>query len=140
MSASRIPAGYRARDDRGSVSVIAVFIVLIAGVVATFVIDVGARVSAAAQAETYASEAARAGAIAVGPTPGPGSAQQAAAAAQQYLSAAGVSGTVSLVGPAEVRVVVTVSGATPILGMPYSQQASRTAQLQVGVSDGGPIG
>ena len=129
------------RDDRGSVAVLMCFIVLIGGMLVTVLVDAGAQLQAANKADTYSSEAARAASIAVGPIPaGNGLAtEQAAAAARSYLAQARVScggACVSIVGPATVRVTVTVTEDTPILGISVSQTRTHTAQLQVGVTHG----
>lgn len=134
MNAWRHPGG----DERGSVAVLFCFIVLISGVLVTALVDAGAAIQAATRADTYAAEAARAASIAVGPTPTGGSAEAelAATAARSYLSQAGATGTVTVLGPGVVEVSVTVTDSTPLLGVPVSQTRVHTAQLQVGVTQG----
>lgn len=125
-------------DDSGSVAVLFCFIVLISATLVTFLVDAGAQLQAAARADTYSAEAARAASIAVGPVPAGGGvdAARAATAARTYLAQAGATGTVSIVGPATVAVSVTVNTSTPILGVAVSQTRAHTAQLQVGVTAG----
>ena len=126
------------RDDRGSVAVLFCFIVVIAATLVTFLVDAGAQIQAANRADTYAGEAARAASIAVGPVPTGGSADTyaAAAAARSYLTQAGATGVVTIVGPGVVQVSVTTTGTTPMLGLSVSQTREHTAQLQVGVTRG----
>ncbi len=125
-------------DDRGSVAVLFCFIVLIAGVLVTGLVDAATAIQAANRADTYSAEAARAASIAVGPVPTGGSADAALAvtAARGYLEQAGAVGTVSVLGPGTVEVSVTVTASTPLLGIPVSQTRTHTAQLQVGVTHG----
>jgi Flp pilus assembly protein TadG len=133
----RTCAGLRA-DDRGSVAVLFCFIVLIAGVLVTGLVDAGTAIQAANRADTYSAEAARAASIAVGPVPsgGPADAELATTAARAYLDQAGATGTVSVLGPGVVQVSVTVTASTPLLGIPVSQTRTHTAQLLVGVTHG----
>ena len=129
----------RLRDeDRGSVAVLFCFIVLIAGVLVTALVDAGTAIQAANRADTYSAEAARAASIAVGPVPtgGGADAERAVTAARSYLDQAGASGTVDVLGPGVVQVSVTVTASTPLLGIPVSQTRTHTAQLQVGVTHG----
>ena len=129
----------RVRDDeRGSVAVLFCFIVLIAGVLVTGLVDAGTAIQAANRADTYSAEAARAASIAVGPVPTGGSADAALAvtAARGYLEQAGAVGTVNVLGPGVVEVSVTVTASTPLLGIPVSQTRTHTAQLLVGVTQG----
>jgi Flp pilus assembly protein TadG len=129
----------RPRDhDRGSVAVLFCFIVLIASVLTTALVDAGTAIQAANRADTYSAEAARAASIAVGPVPTGGSADAvlAATAARSYLDQAGATGTVDVLGPGVVQVSVTVTASTPLLGIPVSQTRTHTAQLLVGVTQG----
>ena len=114
------------------------FIVLIAGVLVTALVDVGTAIQAANRADTYSAEAARAASIAVGPFPTGRSAdaELAVTAARSYLDQAGATGTVDVLGPGVVQVSVTVTASTPLLGIPVSQTRTHTAQLQVGVTHG----
>jgi Flp pilus assembly protein TadG len=120
------------------VAVLFCFIVLIAGVLVTALVDAGTAIQAANRADTYSAEAARAASIAVGPVPARGSAdaELAATAARSYLDQAGAAGTVDVLGPGVVQVSVTVTASTPLLGIPVSQTRTHTAQLQVGVTHG----
>ena len=125
-------------DERGSVAVLFCFIVLIAGVLVTGLVDAATAIQAANRADTYSAEAARAASIAVGPVPTGGSAdaKSALTAARGYLEQAGAVGTVSVLGPGVVEVSVTVTASTPVLGIPVSQTRTHTAQLLVGVTRG----
>lgn len=125
-------------DERGSVAVLFCFIVLIAGVLVTALVDAGTAIQTANRADTYAAEAARAASIAVGPVPTGGStdAQAAATAARAYLLQSNATGTVTVLGPGVVQVSVTVTAATPLLDLTVTQTRVHTAQLQVGVTGG----
>lgn len=114
------------------------FIVLIAGVLVTALVDAGTAIQAANRADTYSAEAARAASIAVGPIPtgGPPDAELAVTAARSYLDQAGATGTVDVLGPGVVQISVTVTASTPVLGIPVTQTRTHTAQLQVGVTHG----
>jgi Flp pilus assembly protein TadG len=120
------------------VAVLFCFIVLIAGVLVTALVDAGTAIQAANRADTYSAEAARAASIAVGPVPtgGGADAELALTAARSYLEQAGATGTVDVLGPGVVQVSVTVTASTPLLGIPVSQTRTHTAQLQVGVTHG----
>ena len=133
MTRARQPNG-----DCGSVAVLFTFIVLIAGTLVAFLVDAGAQIQAANRADTYSAEAARAATIAVGPIPTgePSDTAAAATAARAYLDQAGARGTVTITGPATVEVSVTVTDATPMLGISVSQTRTHTAQLLVGVTTG----
>ena len=127
------------RSDRGSVAILMCYIVLLGATLTTFLVDAGTHIQAANNADTYASEAARAASIAVGPVPTSDgtSTLRAAAAARAYLTQADVTSfQVTVVGPATVQVSVTDTESTPILGFAVSQTRTHTAQLQVGVTSG----
>ena len=129
----------RGRGDRGSVAMLMCFIVLLGSALATLLIDAGTSIKAASQADTYSAEAARAASIGVGPVlTSNGAATLAAAdAARSYLARAGVTNSqVTVVGPAAVRVSVTVIESTPVLGLMVSQTRTHTAELQIGVTNG----
>ncbi|QTE30047.1 pilus assembly protein TadG-related protein [Pengzhenrongella sicca] len=127
------------------VVIVVVGILLLAGLVA----DGGAKLRATQRADAVAAEAARAGgqvidqpdAIADGTVVV--DRQGAATAAQAYLAANNVSGTV-VPGPDRSTLVVTVAGSSPtaflgligIESLPVTGQASIT--LVHGVSRGGP--
>ena len=114
------------------------FIVLIAGVLVTALVDAGTAIQVANRADTYSAEAARAASIAVGPVPTGGSAgaQLAVTAARSYLGQTGATGTVDVLGLGVVQVSVTVTASTPLLGIAVSQTRTHTARLQVGVTHG----
>nr|WP_211661360.1 hypothetical protein [Modestobacter muralis] len=114
------------------------FIVLIAGILVTALVDAGTAIQAANRADTYSAEAARAASIAVGPVPTGGAAdiQLATSAANSYLAEAGATGSVNVLGPGLIQVSVTVTASTPLLGVQVSQTRAHTAQLQVGVTHG----
>lgn len=130
--------------DRGSVTLFAAVLTLALLVVAGLVIDGGARLAAARQAEGIAEEAARAGAdqldlaalratgsIHVDP-------RGAIAAADAYLAAAGYSGRAWLASPTRLTVTVTLGRATLLLGLiglgRYQVSETATAVLEHGVS------
>jgi Flp pilus assembly protein TadG len=102
------------------------------------VVDGGAKMKAAEQADTYAAEAARAATIAIGPRPTGGDidARAAARAANAYLSSARAAGTVTVTGPTTVRVAVTVSRTGPVSGATFTVTRTATARLLVGVERG----
>lgn len=124
--------------DRGAVTVWVALITLAVLASVLLVVDGGARMRAATQADTYAAEAARAATIAVTPRSAGASADARAAtqAAQSYLAAAGVTGTVKILGPAVVTVTVAVAGRGPISGASFTVTRTATALLQVGVEGG----
>lgn len=131
--------GAGAVDDRGSVSILMCYVVLLGATLTGAVVDVGTNIDAANKADSMSSEAARAATIGIGPVPaGNGIAtSQAAAAARTYLAQSGASSSsVVVTGPATVEVTVTVTVTTPILGVAVSQTRTHTAQLQVGVTSG----
>jgi len=130
--------GTRLHQDQGSAAVLMCFMVLIVGLLFTLILDISARIQAATRADTDSAEAARAATIAIGTLPGggPADATAAVAAAQAYLSSAGVNGTVVVTGPAQVRVSVTLTATGPISGVSFTVTRTHTAQLQVGVEQG----
>ncbi|MCZ2812102.1 hypothetical protein O2W15_11715 [Modestobacter sp. VKM Ac-2979] len=138
MNGRRCRRAPLSEDDRGSVAVLFCFIVLIAGILVTALVDAGTAIQAANRADTYSAEAARAAGIAVGPVPTGGATdvQLATRAANSYLEQAGATGMVSVLGPGLIEVSVTVTASTPLLGIPVSQTRTHTAQLRVGVTQG----
>lgn len=102
------------------------------------VVDGGAKMKAGEQADTYASEAARAATIGIGPRPAGRSvdARAAVTSANAYLTKAGVRGTATLTGPATVTVSVTVTRTGPISGVSFTVTRTATARLLVGVETG----
>ncbi|MCX4993339.1 pilus assembly protein TadG-related protein [Streptomyces sp. NBC_00568] len=107
----------RARRDDGGVTVfVAVCVLALIGIIGVAV-DGGAKMAATERADYVAGEAARAGGQALDPAQAvTGTAvvadpQEAAAAAQAYLRAAGATGTVSVSGDGK-SVTVTVYGSS----------------------------
>lgn len=122
------------RDDRGSVAVLTTFIVTISMALAVMLVEAGVALTAASTADIAAAEAARAAAIGAGPS---GSVSLASTAARDFLAAAGEpDGTVVAVGPGRVRVSVTVTGHTPLLGIAFSKTATHDADLLIGAAKG----
>lgn len=126
------------RDDRGDVSIFVLTMAAIIMALATLIVDGGARIRAATQADTYAAEAARAASIGIGTHPAGGTADQAAAkrAADAFLAQAGIRGTVKVVGPARVQVTVNITAHGPITGVGLTVTRTHTAELEVGVTNG----
>jgi Flp pilus assembly protein TadG len=124
--------------ERGSVLVWFVLTAPVLLALVVLVFDGGAKMKASEQAGFYSAEAARAAAVAVGPHGQGGAAdtQLAEAAANAYLSAAGVHGVTTVTGPSTVTVTVTVSRTGPISGVSFSVTRSATARLLVGVTNG----
>jgi len=143
----RARSGRRGDRERGSITLmlLVLFVALIA--LAGIVIDGGAKLNQAENANAIAQEAARAGAGMVNP----GNAystgsftvdqSQAVAAARQYLAAAGYHGTVTTVGTESIQVTVTVTAATRVLSIigidSMSSTGSATASLVAGVTGPG---
>jgi Flp pilus assembly protein TadG len=148
----RLP-GMRDARDRGSITLmlLALFVALIA--LAGIVIDGGAKLDQAENANAIAQEAARAGAGMVNQatayasgtfTVDPG---QAVAAARQYLAsngydpAGGYVATVTPVGNDSIRVTVTVTGHTKVLSIiginRMTSTGTATASLVTGVTGPG---
>lgn len=124
--------------QRGAVTVWVALIALAVLASVLLVVDGGARMRAATQADTYAAEAARAASIAVTPRSAGASADARAAtqAAQAFLADAGVKGTVRVSGPAAVMVTVAVTAQGPISGATFTVNRTATAILRVGVEGG----
>jgi Flp pilus assembly protein TadG len=147
------PGRWRARSGRGgdrergsiTLMLLVLFVALIA--LAGIVIDGGAKLNQAENANAIAQEAARAGAGMVNP----GNAystgsftvdqSQAVAAARQYLATAGYHGTVTTVGTESIQVTVTVTAPTRVLSIigidSMSSTGSATASLVAGVTGPG---
>jgi len=121
--------------QRGAITVWVALIALAVLASVLLVVDGGARMRAATQADTYAAEAARAATIAVTPRSAGAAADARAAtqAAQTYLAAAEVNGTVTISGPAAVMVTVAVTARGPISGAAFTVSRTATAILRVGV-------
>jgi Flp pilus assembly protein TadG len=126
--------------ERGSVLIWFVITAPVLLLLAVLVVDGGAKITAGEQASNYSAEAARAATIAVGPSPASGTLDTRAAveAAKAYLSVTGVQGTVTVTGPATVRVSVTVDRTGPVSGVTFSITRTATARLLVGVETGQP--
>jgi Flp pilus assembly protein TadG len=124
--------------DRGSVLVWFVLTAPVLLLLAVLVFDGGAKMKAGEQAGFYSGEAARAATVAVGPygQGGTADARAAQAAANAYLSAAGVHGITRVTGPSTVSVTVTVTRRGPISGVAFSVTRTATARLLVGVNSG----
>jgi Flp pilus assembly protein TadG len=131
---------HRGSDDaeRGSVLIWFVITAPVLLLLTVLVVDGGAKIKAGEQASNYSAEAARAATIAVGPSPASRTIDTRAAvkAANAYLSAAGVQGTVTVTGPATVRVTVTADRTGPVSGVTFSVTRTATARLLVGVETG----
>jgi Flp pilus assembly protein TadG len=112
-----------ATSDRGSLTLFTAVLALGLMVMAGLVIDGTGKLRAARRADGIAEEAARAGAdslnaIAVrSGQPAVVDERAAINAATDYLTTAGVRGTVTAVGPNEIVVTVTVRQPTAILGL-----------------------
>jgi len=134
----RASAG-RQDGDRGSITLMlaALSVALIA--LAGIVIDGGAKLRAAENADAAAQEAARAGAGMVNESVAYSTGRfvvdqgQAIAAARAYLAAAGFQGTVAARGLESIRVTVTVTEPTSVLSIigidSMSSTGSATASL-----------
>ena len=118
----RLPGGPDA-GDRGSITLmlLALFVALIA--LAGIVIDGGAKLDQAENANAIAQEAARAGAGMVNEAKALATGSftvdqaQALAAAQQYLARLGVQGTAAPDGPDAIRVTVRLIAPTHVLSI-----------------------
>lgn len=112
-----------ATSDRGSLTLFTAVLALGLMVMAGLVIDGTGKLRAARRADGIAEEAARAGADSLNAVAARAGQvaivdQRAAiAAANDYLIAAGVRGTVTAVGPNEIVVTVTVHQPTAILSL-----------------------
>ena len=126
----------RAGDDRGSILIWFVITAPVIILLAILIVDGGAKVNAGEKASAGSAQAARAATLAVGPDGGAGSTQAAAAAADKYLSSAGLNGSAKVTGPATVEVSVTVSVTGPISGYTWTVTRTSTAKLLIGVENG----
>ncbi len=102
-----------------SISVLTAGLMLAAAALLGLVIDGGAKATALNRADATAQEAARAGAQAATTTGGGGTLDigPAIAAAQSYLSAAGVPGSATPAGTDSIHVTVTLTEPTKVLAM-----------------------
>ena len=106
---------FSGRDDRGSVSLLFVVVAIGMLVAVGLVVDGGGKIRALQRADAAATEAARQGgqSILAGPAIRGQGAQadvaQAQAAAEDYLAAAGIEGTVTVVGGTRIQVQTTTT-------------------------------
>ncbi|WUI00392.1 pilus assembly protein TadG-related protein [Spirillospora sp. NBC_00431] len=136
----------RWRGDRGSYSLFAIVLAFMFLLLAGMVYDLGAKLRAGQRAGNLAEEAARAGAGQIDRdgayTGGRLVVDRAAAvrASRAYLTAAGVSGSVTPVGAGKIRVTVTVSQPTALLSMIGigSARVTRTATADLLTGIEGP--
>jgi Flp pilus assembly protein TadG len=135
------------RDERGALTLFVAILFPALLAFAGLVVDAGTKLDNYENASTYAAEAARAGAGQVNQSEAYSSAAfvvdqtEAVAAARAYLSAAGVSGTVTPVGTDAIRVTVTITAPTKILSLvgidTVSSTSTATASLLSGVTGPG---
>ena len=129
----------RARDERGSVTLWGVLIALVLVTVIGITVDLTGQVNAQQRAHNLAQQAGRTAANQVqgsqimrGQSPQI-DASAARTAAQGYLAAAGVEGTVQITGPTTLSVRVTVSYQPKFLGAvgigPKTVSGDATIQL-----------
>ena len=142
----RLP-GRRGADEQGSITLmlLALFVALIA--LAGIVIDGGAKLNQAENADAIAQEAARAGAGMVNRASAYSTGTfgidgaQAVSAAQQYLASAGYQGTVTQPTADSIEVTVTVSAPTKVLSIigidSMTSTGSATASLVTRVTGPG---
>lgn len=148
---TRRPAPRRPRRhrDEGTLTLFTAIVAIALLAVIAFVVDAGEKLQAGQQAQALAQEAARAAADEVntsaayaGSGPLTINPAQAVAAAEQYLSQSGHTGTVIVTGNTTVQVTVTVTNPaafTAILGIStVSSTETATATLTQGVT--GPQG
>jgi Flp pilus assembly protein TadG len=143
MTSRRIRRALR-RDD-GTLTLFTAIAAIGLLAVLAFVVDAGDKLQAGAEARALAEEAARAGAGQVnvsaalaGGGPFSASPAQAVAAARQYLSRRGHTGTVIVTGNRTIQVTVTVTEPavfTSIIGIPaLSATETATASLTQGIT------
>jgi Flp pilus assembly protein TadG len=133
--------------ERGTITLmlLVMFFALLA--LAGIVIDGGAKLAQAENANAIAQEAARAGAGMVNQSKALATGSftvdqaQALAAAQQYLAHLGVQGTAVADGPEAIRVTVTITAPTHVLSIigidSMNSTGSATASLVTGVTGPG---
>jgi Flp pilus assembly protein TadG len=133
--------------ERGTITLmlLVMFFALLA--LAGIVIDGGAKLAQAENANAIAQEAARAGAGLVNQSKALATGSftvdqaQALAAAQQYLTHLGVQGTAVADGPEAIRVTVTITAPTHVLSIigidSMNSTGSATASLVTGVTGPG---
>ncbi|MGP5291673.1 pilus assembly protein TadG-related protein [Brachybacterium tyrofermentans] len=128
----------RSRLERGEISemVLVVFVAIV--MVIGLVVDGGAKMTAASEASSIAQQAARVGGQPLDSLPDDGGtahldAGSAAAAAQDYLNQAGVTGSVHIVNDSTLEVTVTSTEDTTFLGVLgiNTVSATRTARVDL---------
>ncbi len=137
----------RRHGERGSLTLMLAVLMPVLLALAGLVIDGGRKLNQAGRAYAIAQEAARAGAGQVSASVAYRSGTfrvdqaQAIAAAQAYLSSAGVRGSVSADGTRAIRVSVTLTGHTTVLSLigieTMSSTGSAVATLVSGVTGPG---
>ena len=126
--------------ERGAISVLAILIAATVVVMMGLAVDVSGHVYAMQEARSVAREAARAGGQQVnvstavrgqGAVANPG---EAAAAANNYLVAAGTTGSATVTGPSTIRVTVTSTYHTRFLSVIGISTLSSTGQADAGIT------
>jgi Flp pilus assembly protein TadG len=135
------------RDERGALTLFVAILFPAMLAFAGLVVDGGTKLDNYENASTYAQEAARAGAGQVNQSEAYSSSTfvvdqaEAITAAQAYLAAARVSGTVTPVGNNAIKVTVKITTPTKILSLvgidTVTSQATATALLVSGVTGPG---
>lgn len=146
-AASRSTTGNGREQGGGAFTVPAAIALLAMFIIIGLGVDGVRKAQQVATADAVAEEAARAGGQALDPTAlASGRAvlnpAGAMAAAQGYLTAAGVVGTVSIPAPGRVHVDVTLRRPTVLLGLIGIDEITATgsADADVVVADPGPVG
>ena len=139
--------GQGVREQRGSVSLFYASVVIVLFLAIGLVVDGGGKIRAEQRAETVAAEAARAAGQAIDGASVIESGQlridpsRARAAAQSYLSSAGVQGNVQIIDGTRLRVTTTVSydpAFVGVLGVDLTGRGDAEVRLVRGI-DGGEI-
>lgn len=128
----------RSKLERGEASPMVLVLVAAVVLVIGLVVDGGAKMTAASESSATAQQAARAGAQTLNALPAAGGTAHldpggAAAAAQDYLTQAGATGSVSVNSPTSIEVTVTSTADTVFLGVIgiNSVSATRTATVDL---------
>lgn len=125
---------YQREAERGSVSALVILMATTVLVMVGLAVDAGGQVHALQEARSIAREAARVGGqqlqvpTAVRGHGAVADPERAAAAADAYLSAAGVSGSTTVTGPTAIRVDVTTTYDTKFLSVVGISSLSGTGQ------------
>jgi Flp pilus assembly protein TadG len=135
------------RDERGALTLFVAILFPALLAFAGLVVDTGTKLDNYEKASAYAQEAARAGAGQVDQSEAYSKATfvvdgpEAVAAAQAYLAAADVSGSVTAVGDDAIRVTVTITTPTKILSIvgidTVTSTSTATASLLSGITGPG---